>query len=161
MTEKWLPVNGYEGLYEVSDHGRVKSLDRRVASPRGTRLAPGRVMRPVRLNHGHLGIRLAKEGNKTHFLIHRLVLTAFVGPSDLHALHRDDDKDNNHISNLYWGTQSDNAYDRVRNGNHHYANRTTCVRGHKFTSVEWEKRRICRTCRSEACRRYRERRRVI
>ncbi len=114
-TEKWLPVVGYEGLYEVSDRGRVRSLDR--IDPLG-RPRSGRVLIPTGLKHVHVTLSVA--GKKTQQAVHRLVLEAFAGPCpEWHeALHGDDDPKNNHLSNLRWGTRAENRADAVRNGRH-------------------------------------------
>jgi hypothetical protein len=95
--ERWLAIVGYEGLYEISDQGRVRSIKRRGS--------PGRVLSP----YVHKGYRYAKlwRGNReTRLLIHRLMLTAFVGPSPKEkpfGLHDDDNPANNVLGNLRWG----------------------------------------------------------
>ena len=69
-NERWLPVPGYEGLYEVSNHGRVWSAPR----PR----ARGGIRKPIRLNGGHLNVDLSANGVVEHCLVHCLVMEAFV-----------------------------------------------------------------------------------
>ncbi|WP_343828676.1 NUMOD4 motif-containing HNH endonuclease [Brevundimonas olei] len=125
MTEIWKAVVGREGEYEVSDLGRVRSLDRvevyqRVDQYSGrlisvTRRHAGRMLRPGRQSSGHMSVVLGR-GNTT--LVHRLVLEAFAGPCPpgLEALHRDDAPGNNTVGNLRWGTRSENLHDAVRNG---------------------------------------------
>lgn len=133
--EQWLPVVGYEGLYEVSDQGRVRSMDRKVTSRRGyVRFFPGRILTPWIKPCGHLKVTLCKDGKETTTLVHRIVLTAFVGPcpDGMHVCHWDDDPANNHLSNLRWGTSSDNKHDAVRNGKHVCANKTHCPQGHAY-----------------------------
>jgi hypothetical protein len=85
-----------------------------------------------------------------------MVLEAFVGPcpEDKHGgLHWDDDKDNNTLSNLRWGTMSENMQDQLRNGVHGPASQTECKRGHAFTPDNTlgngqRPQRLCRTCRN-------------
>lgn len=116
-TERWLPVVGFEGQYEVSDAGRVRSLDRMVAHGRGTamRRRSGQMLKPGRKPSGHMSVALGK-GNSVD--VHRIVLEAFVGPCPVgqEGLHGDDDGSNNDLSNLRWGTRADNLQDAIRNG---------------------------------------------
>lgn len=140
--EQWLPVVGYEGHYEVSDHGQVRSVTRTLTyegrwGPMA-RLFPGKVLTPNTLWDGHLQVCLVLPGQrqkKTTKKIHLLVLTAFVSPrpDGLLGCHEDGDPTNNHVDNLYWGTHSDNALDTVRHGNNPCANKTNCPRGHPLT----------------------------
>jgi hypothetical protein len=156
--EEWRPVPSFEGLYEVSNHGQVRSLDRRVFSGENrSRVVPGQLMKLQTLNTGHLYAQLSKNGEQFKAQVHHLVLVAFdcPRPDGLNGLHRDDDPLNNHILNLYWGTQSQNMYDKVRNGNHHYANKTTCKEGHELVDSPWEPRRYCPICRRKVNREYR------
>lgn len=104
-------IPGFEGLYQVSDRGEVLSL----------RL--GAMLKPMMCGgHGkkYPTVLLCNGDTKRARKVHHLVLEAFVGPRPAGriACHRDDNKENNELSNLYWGTWSDNAQDRVRNGHH-------------------------------------------
>lgn len=136
-VEKWLPVTGAQG-YMISSHGRVSGL-------KG-------LLKPYVNNVGRYVIDLRGVTGKVH-QVHHLVLEAFVEPRppDAQGLHWDDDSSNNHVSNLRWGGYDDNLYDRVRNGRHHNANKTHCIRGHEYTPVNTfthkDGRRECRTCR--------------
>ena len=123
--EEWRPVVGYEGRYEVSDQGRIRSLDR-VETLRSrwggtfTRRVRGRMMRLMahpQSGRPCVGTRGPnKDKSKDYILIHRAVLEAFVGPGEgRYALHWDDDPHHNTLDNLRWGTPSDNAFDRERN----------------------------------------------
>lgn len=130
MTE-WRSVPSWEGLYEVSDSGQVRSLDRIVFLSSGQRqLRRGRILR-IHSNgsKGHLKVWLTRGvGERSHHYVHTLVLEAFVGPRPTGAqgLHWDDDPTNNAVSNLRWGTPGENLLDCVRNGNHFWANKTHC-----------------------------------
>lgn len=127
---------GYEGQFEVSDHGRVRSLDRRVPCAGGkTRMIRGQLLRPVVTDSGHLVVTLpGRPRRKTR--IHRLVLTAFVRPpqpGEEGCHDPDPDPTNNHLSNLRWDTRAENNRDTVRHGRHHWASKTHCPRGHAYT----------------------------
>ena len=115
--ERWLPVVGAEGSYEVSSLGRVRSLDRTITvagdDRRGSWLKPlkGRVLRPGRSSSGHLSVVLGRATGSVH--VHVMVLRAFVGevPSGMECRHLDGDPSNNHLANLAWGTRGDNMRD--------------------------------------------------
>lgn len=111
--ERWLPVAGYEGIYEVSDQGRVRSLDRTVPHGHtGTRRAAGRELRLLIDSGGYPFVHLGRRPQR-RVRVHVLVLETFVGPrpAGLCGLHRDDVKTNGRLSNLRWGTQSENIAD--------------------------------------------------
>lgn len=120
--ERWLPVPGFEGLYEVSDFGRVRSLDR-IVHPAGrsdgqtTRRIKGRVLKPG-FNHGRPVVNLCSKSGGKHSLVHQLVLHAFVGPcpDGQECRHLNDNRQDNRLINLAWGTRRENMADRKRNG---------------------------------------------
>lgn len=153
QSEQWRPVVGYEGLYEVSDHGRVRSLDRTIQHPLGMKRLKGRLMRPSLNRMGYPTVGLSRSGGLRLRRVHQLVAEAFIGPRPQGQMvrHYNDIKTDNHVSNLRYGTYSDNLYDRVRNGNHYNAEKTHCANGHKFTPENTLPRagrggRKCRTC---------------
>lgn len=134
--EEWRPVPGYEGRYEVSNHGRVRSLGFYSGNRFGTRTwRAGRILDGFAIQpQGYRGVALTDEDGvqKVH-KVHRLVLRAFKGeppPDKPDGLHKDDDPANNWIGNLRWGNQSENGYDSVENGNHVQARKKTCGLGH-------------------------------
>lgn len=105
-------VVGYEGLYQVSNKGSVKAL-RRTSYQKGRwGLAlvtfPERNMRICRTKAGYNYIALCKNGASTKRLVHRLVLAAFIGESELQCNHKDGNKDNNNIENLEYVTPLQN-----------------------------------------------------
>src|SRR5690349_5649582 len=104
MVETWLPAPGYEGAYEVSDHGQVRSLDRVVAGRWGPRPSKGRILRQSSQGR-YLVVTLYRDTKPKMFAVHRLVLLTFVGPCPpgQESLHWDDDPTNNRIENLRWG----------------------------------------------------------
>lgn len=136
MTEQWRPVPGYEGRYEVGDHGRVRSLGFYMRNPRGSKTwKSGQALKGFAIQpQGYRGVTLVDENgeHKTH-KVHRLVLRAFKGeppPGKPNGLHKDDDPANNHLGNLRWGTYSENSYDSVANGNHTQARKRRCALDH-------------------------------
>lgn len=118
MSERWLPVVGYEGLYEVSNLGRVRSLDRICD---GGKLRRGRMLGcPVDTKGaGYRFVSLSRHGKGKKSNVHVLVLEAFVGPrpSPSHeACHNDGDPTNAALSNLRWDTAAGNWADKWRHG---------------------------------------------
>lgn len=122
MSERWLPVPGFEGLYEVSDLGRVKSLPRQVKRGNlgGLWLMPGRMLKPYRSSNGYLTVNLCKDGVPTSMQVHRLVLLAFAGPCPpwLEARHGPGGPLDNRLANLSYGTSAENKRDKIRDGTH-------------------------------------------
>lgn len=135
-AERWLPIAGFEGLYEVSDFGRVRSLDRIIESrdhPRQRqRLLRGRLLRqttnkPTESCYIRKQVKLCKGNDSSTFNVARLVAQAFI-PNPLNypfVLHLDDDATNNKASNLEWGTHQENCFqaasrDRMRYGQEHW-----------------------------------------
>lgn len=126
MSERWLPVVGFEGKYEVSDMGRVKSLARTITLFRhdGHTGQPmwinyqikQRIMKLNKTKKNYLTVMLGCKGPTRR--VHQLVLESFIGPCPAghEALHANDIKGDNTLSNLSWGTKSDNQRDAIRNG---------------------------------------------
>jgi len=110
--ETWKPVVGHEAAYEVSDHGRVRSLERRVRlvtkqAGETTRRVPPRVLRAGPSRSGHLSVAIGKNNSR---LVHQLVLEAFVGPrpEGHEVLHLNHTPTDNCLYNLKYGTRSEN-----------------------------------------------------
>ena len=114
MNEVWRAIPGFEGLYEASTEGRIRSLDRLITGKNGvTKKYAGRIIRPIPMNQGYLTVALSKDGNAVRYLIHRLVAITFIpNPNDFEEVnHIDGVKGNNALSNLEWMS-------RVRNIRH-------------------------------------------
>ncbi len=110
--ERWEPVVGYEGLYEVSDLGRVRSLDRVIMGADGVpKPHHGRVLSPFKRSRCYLYVSLWKNGSKITEAVHRLVAFAFLpnphGKPEVN--HIDGCKTNNRAENLEWCTRSENV----------------------------------------------------
>ena len=143
--ENWKPVVGYEGYYEVSDCGEVRSLPRETTlvldGKTYTRLVRGVELKPYRTNSGHLRINLNRSGKVVRGLIHRLVLESFVGPcpDGMECCHWDGDPGNNNLENLRWGTHKENFADSVRLG---VMGEGSCSGNTRLTKweVQWIKR---------------------
>ena len=111
MTEIWLPIEGYENLYEVSNLGRVRSLEHTVLRKNGVKLkVPGKILKPRTNNSGYLMVRLYKNGIWRDFLLHRIVSTAFLPNPDKkpQVNHLSENKQNNSVENLEWCTAKEN-----------------------------------------------------
>ena len=113
MKEIWKPIKGYEGLYEVSNFGRVKRLSRKVNDYRGenTRIIKEKILSPFDNGKGYLVITLVKNKKKNNHYIHRLVAFAFL-PNPNHfeyVNHLDYNTKNNEVSNLEFCTQKTNV----------------------------------------------------
>jgi hypothetical protein len=117
MNEVWKPIAGYEGLYEISSIGRVKSLGRTITD-RGhnyrvdrVRVISGRILRQTRQSVGYLCVRLCSSDTTiTTVLVHRLVAKAFLVSSieRNEVNHINGDKKDNRVCNLEWCTHAEN-----------------------------------------------------
>lgn len=135
IIEQWRAVPGYEGRYEVSDHGHVRSLGFYINHPRGKQVwRAGRALGGFAIQpHGYRAVELSSGSGLKTFKIHRLVLLAFVGPPPAgkkNGLHKDDDPENNHLGNLRWGSHRENTYDSIENGGHVQARKQRCPLTH-------------------------------
>lgn len=116
--EVWKPVTGYEGYYEVSDQGRVRSVDRTTTTALGhKRFYRGTAMATT-VKNGYPYITLYRSGKQRSFFVHRLVLIAFRGeaPDGMEACHNDGDRSNPRIGNLRWDTRKNNHADKLEHG---------------------------------------------
>ena len=102
--EIWKDIAGYEGLYQVSNLGRVKSLGNNKNSKE-------KILKPFFNRDGYLLVNLCKEGKSKQYRVHRLVAQAFIlNPEDKPEVnHKDEDKTNNKVENLEWVTSKENC----------------------------------------------------
>ena len=146
---EWRPIPGWEGCYEVSDDALIRSVPR--IDRRGRRHPGGIKSQPANVRSGYRYVGLSRNGESVIMTTHTAVMLAFVGPPNgLDVRHLDGDKENNHLSNLAYGTPSENAFDMVRHGRSVNANKTHCKRGHEFTDDNTYRKangaRECRRC---------------
>lgn len=124
IIEEWRDITGYEGLYQVSNLGRVRSLDRYVESKIICKsFIKGKILNTSFQKNGYVVITLSKSGKRKQFKIHRLVAQAFISnfENKPEVNHKDGDKTNNCSDNLEWVTRKENnqhAFDTGLNNNH-------------------------------------------
>jgi hypothetical protein len=128
MTEIWKDIQGYEGLYQVSNLGRVKSLERWVQNHGKMQHHPEKIKEPSRKEKGYRTTQLYKEGKVQNVYVHRLVAEAFVANPDGKETvnHINGNKDDNRAENLEWNTYTENnnhAYKTGLNDETHRRNR--------------------------------------
>ena len=119
MNEVWKDIIGYEGFYQVSNMGRVRSLDRDIIDKNGIVYSLKGSMREVSSSsRGYQDIGLSKDGEQKTFFIHRLVAESFIpNPKSLPIVnHIDGDKRNNVVTNLEWVNNSQNILHAVETG---------------------------------------------
>jgi hypothetical protein len=115
--EQFRDIKGYEGMYQVSNYGRVKSLDREYICARGQhRRVIGRILKQKKNRCGYMVCSLSNHQDLKEFLVHRLVASAFISKIDgkYDVNHIDGNKTNNHYSNLEWVTKSENTLHAVK-----------------------------------------------
>ncbi|HEY4360098.1 MAG TPA: HNH endonuclease [Bryobacteraceae bacterium] len=109
MQEQWKAIPGFEGVYEASDQGRIRGLSRVVRRGRGFTRLPELIIKPAGSRYLH--VSLGRDGVRTNAFVHRLVMSAFYGPSDLTVNHRNRIKTDNRLANLEYMTQTENTRD--------------------------------------------------
>ena len=160
--EEWRPVPGYEGYYEASDLGRVRSMGQR--SRTGTIWGEPFILKPqLRRNNKYWTVDLYRDSRRKPRKLHSIIAEVFHGerPPGMEVCHRNDNKADNRAENLYYGTHSQNGQDRVRNGLHDQAAKTRCKNGHDFTPENTYLRptggRACRACARDRYHQYKSR----
>ena len=117
MQEIWKDIKGYEGLYQVSNLGRIKSLNYNHTKKE-------KIMTPTITKKGYMKLHLDNDGKRKYCLVHRLVAETFIeNPNNYNmVLHKKSVSNGgtNEATNLYWGNNSDNMKDKTRDG--HFKN---------------------------------------
>lgn len=114
MEEKWRAVIGYEGLYEVSNLGNIRSVDKVSRMPcngeRATKVVKGKLLKPYESGNGYFKIALVKDGKSRKHFVHRIVADAFLqNPGNCSVVnHIDFNRRNNKVDNLEWCSQREN-----------------------------------------------------
>ena len=116
--EEWKDIPNYEGLYQISNLGRIKSLEKMLKNKNGYRKSEEKILIPQRRKNGYLKVELYKNGQRKTFMIHRLVGEAFVFKPEnkCEINHKDGNKENCCVSNLEWITHSENMQHAVEKG---------------------------------------------
>ena len=109
-NEIWKDIEGYEGLYQVSTCGNVKSLPKVRRNGTGTYIQKEKLLKPSNTSTGYKKVELCKDGKRKSFKVHRLVAQAFIpNPENKREVnHIDGNKHNNNVNNLEWVTSSEN-----------------------------------------------------
>lgn len=120
--EVWKDVIGFEGLYEVSDLGRVRR-----SSPGANNTYAGRIVKQFPGRHGYMFAGVYKDGKRRSVIVHTAVLRAFIGPKPegMECCHGDGVRTNNSLSNLRWDTHKNNALDTVTHCSTQWASKIT------------------------------------
>ncbi|MBT2484838.1 MULTISPECIES: NUMOD4 domain-containing protein [unclassified Microbacterium] len=137
MSDSWAPIPGWEKLYEVSNAGRVRSLDRHCNRGfRGFGLVPGRLLKAI-YREGYPSVNLRDGERVEQHGIHVLVASVFVpGRGEgLEVCHRNGDRRNPQASNLRWGTRQSNILDQIAHGTHAQSSKTHCPQRHPYTKA--------------------------
>ncbi len=115
-TEAWIPIPNYEGLYEASNLGKIRSVDR--VNSRGV-FIHGRVLKGTSNGRGYLSLWLSKDGEKKRWLIHRLIAIAFIDNPEQkpEVNHKNGIRNDNRVENLEWVTGSENKLHSYRHLN--------------------------------------------
>lgn len=116
MEEIWKDIDGYEGYYQVSNFGEVRSVDRQIIRGNGIWNLNGKCLKQDLNRDGYSLVTLCKNAKCKGFSVHRLVAIAFIGNSHLDVNHKDGDKNNNHVNNLEYSTKKDNLNHAVQTG---------------------------------------------
>ncbi len=134
---EWRQVKGYEGIYEISENGEVKSVSRKVPN-KGTEMTVAeKILKPMVDDWGYKKVTLHKDGKPNQKFVHRLLAEVFVPPyCGEQVNHIDGDKSNNSISNLEWCTGSENMAHAYKCGLHEKAVPVRIVElGMEFPSI--------------------------
>ena len=118
INEIWRTIKGYEGLYEVSNLGRVKSLSKKIKNGQGYRITKERVLKNIKDSYNYEVVRLCRNCKNTQPKVHRLVAQAFIkNPNNKPQVnHKDGVKSNNFWKNLEWATCQDNIRHAYKTG---------------------------------------------
>jgi hypothetical protein len=129
MTDEiWKDALGWEGLYEVSSMGNIRSIAR--MNPVNKVLLGGKTLKKILGSRGYYVVNLTAKNRRNQYFVHKLVLEAFVGkaPANMEACHNDGDRLNCSLSNLRWDTRSNNHKDKIKHGTHQIGEKANNVK---------------------------------
>lgn len=162
MAEEWRPISRWEGLYEVSDLGRIRSFN--CGSRWGNPGPAGRLLKTTPGKNGYPRVTLAAGGRREHRYVHDLVTESFRGsrPAGREVRHLDENPENNCLTNLVYGTSGENSADMLANHGHFRSAITHCPANHEYTPENTYHQpkgggRVCRECARAARRAYKAR----
>lgn len=147
MDEIWADVNGYEGLYMVSNYGRVLSLSRKVNQGKygKTRSLEEKLLRAIDNGRGYLVVGLRDHNKRKNFYIHRLVAEHFIPNccDGEYVNHKDFDTHNNRVDNLEWCTQKQNVRYSAHKMRHSHKSWKSSATGEKYIYHRYGGFRLC------------------
>ena len=133
----WKDIQDYEGWYQVSADGKIKSLDRVVPHKGNKQMrVKGRILKLILSEKGYLRVNLSREGHSKDFKVHQLVAQAFLGPcpEGMEVCHGVDGQQNNSLENLTYNTHTSNSRDKWRDKTM-YARKVVRGDGEVFKSI--------------------------
>jgi len=115
MKEIWKDIPNYEGLYQASNYGQIKSLAKKYGN---NGYHKQRILKPGKDKDGYLHILLSKNNVRRYTTVHKLVLETFIGPCPpgMQCRHLNENPKNNKSDNLKWGTPKENKADSIKHG---------------------------------------------
>ncbi len=141
-SEIWKPIPDYMGLYEASDMGRIRSVDRHVQLKRKTRFFPSKILKQSS-RWGYKSVTLCKQGKEKTQSVHRAVMQAFIGMSDLPVDHLNSDKTDNRLLNLEYVNQRENVRrSRSQSCEHVNINKSFDKRGKWMVQIYQHKNKV-------------------
>lgn len=146
MIEIWKDIEGYEGLYQVSNFGLVKSLPKLT---KNNHISKEKILKPIQNESGYFSVVLYKNKQRKRYKIHRLVAITFLNNTNNYCEvnHKDENKSNNHVNNLEWCSRKYNmTYGNI------LEKKSNSMKGKKFSEatkkkmresqiIAWQKRR--------------------
>lgn len=166
MAGLWRAVPSWEGVYEVSSTGAVRSLDRMERAGGRIRRRRGRVRKLGLDRDGYPTVSVCRDGKRGTVKVQTLVAAAFLGPrpEGFQVCHNNGVRTDVSAANLRYDTPSNNTLDQVRHGTHRSSRKTECSSGHEYTEENTGRRnggrwRYCKACDREMQARKYERRR--
>lgn len=165
VSETWKPIPGFEGHYDASNLGRIKSLARVVIRSNGvSQTWPERILSPGRTTSGHFAVSLRGANKKPKSIrVHQLVMWAHVGPTPpgMEVCHNNGVHTDNRLDNLRFDTHANNMADLRKHGTHPQRSITHCPQGHEYTventGREKQNQRYCKACKAAKWREWQNR----